>query len=193
LRKGIVAEDQAKIQAQLQKEIEYNDLLENIRIKSMKDQTQQRIAEIEQTLEKELRLYKGNTEKEIQIRKELERLAQLDIQNILKEDGEAKLELRREQINKEFALMSQFAQTEEERLSLELANNEAIFAEKMSVLKANVAKLTTLMAAVEREKKSTPQTNAKIQNTPKIQNGQTNSTKMPVKPLSQGQVIPSQG
>jgi len=71
--------------------------------------------------------------------------------------------------------------------------DEATFAEKMSVLKANVAKLTTLMAAVEREKKSTPQTNAKIQNTPKIQNGQTNSTKMPVKPLSQGQVIPSQG
>jgi len=75
------------------------------------------------------------------------------------------------------------------------ANNkdEATFAEKMSALKANVAKLTTLMAAVEREKKSTPQTNAKIQNTPKIQNGQTNSTKMPVKPLPQGQVIPSQG
>jgi hypothetical protein len=131
LRKGIVAEQQAQIQAQLQKEIEYNDLLENIRIKSIKDQTQQRIAEIEQTLEKELRLYKGNTEKEIQIRKELERLAQLDIQNILKEDADAKLELRREQINKEFALMNQFAQTEEERLALELANNEALFAEKL--------------------------------------------------------------
>jgi hypothetical protein len=75
------------------------------------------------------------------------------------------------------------------------ANNkdEATFVEKMSALNANVTKLTTLMAAVEREKKSTPQTNAKIQNAPKMQNGQTNSTKMPVKPLPQGQVIPSQG